>query len=87
MARKTQTMKKNKRKISLFNERNFALVDYTDMNLFCAANFGESYYNDSKVEKESLFGQRNFAQSYYVNEQNKKQHRNMSTRTRKEKMF
>ena len=65
-------MKKIKEKISLFNELNFALVDYTDMNLFCAANFGESYYNDSKVEKESLFGQRNFAQSYYVNNQNKK---------------
>ena len=28
-ARKTQTMKKNKRKISLFNECNFGLVDYT----------------------------------------------------------
>ena len=62
-----------KEKISLFNECNFALVDYTDMNLFCAANFGESYYNDSKVEKEHLFGQRNFEQSYYVNEQNKNQ--------------
>ena len=61
-ARKTQTMKKNKRKISLFNERNFALVDYTDMK-------------KQNKRKESIFGQRNFVQSYYVSEQKNKRKR------------
>lgn len=56
----------NQRKIALVKQTNVVNIIY-NMNLFCAANFGESYYNDSKVEKESIFGQLNFAQSYYIN--------------------